>query len=99
MPEPINKELKDEPFSTKSNEDILPIGTRVRVKLDYPINLVNKKRLVGTFRSSDIRWTRDIKIITNIILKPGFPIMYQVNDENIHRTRNEIQVVEAVNYF
>ena len=99
LPEPINKALKDEPFSSKTNEDILPIGTRVRVKLDYPINLVNKKRLVGTFRSSDIRWTRDIKTITNIILKPGFPIMYQVNDESFFRTRNEIQVVDTIDYF
>jgi hypothetical protein len=50
------------------------------------------------FRSSDIRWSRQIQKITNIIIKPGFPVMYQIGDETIHRTRNEIQVVEEIEY-
>ena len=52
-----------------------------------------------SFRSSDIRWAREIKEITNIIIKPGFPIMYTVGNEDFNRTRNEIQVVEPVEYF
>ena len=66
--------------------------------MDYPINIVNEKRLHGTFRSSDIRWSRDIKTITNIILKPGFPVMYQIGDEPFQRTRNQIQVVEEIEF-
>ena len=98
LPPPIDTQLSDEPFSDKSNEDIITIGSRVRTKLDYPINIVNEKRLHGIFRSSDIRWSRDIKKITNIILKPGFPVLYTIDDENFNRTRNEIQVVEEVDY-
>lgn len=99
LPEPIDNQLSDEPFSSKSNENILSIGSRVRTKLDYPINIVNEKRLIGKFRSSDIRWSKDIKKIKNIILKPGFPVMYQIDDEPFHRTRHEIQLVESVEYF
>ena len=99
LPPPIDTQLSDEPFSDKSNEDIITIGSRVRTKLDYPINIVNEKRLHGVFRSSDIRWSRDIKKITNIILKPGFPILYTVDDEKFNRTRNEIQLVEEMDYF
>ena len=98
LPPPIDKQLSDTPYSNKSNDEVITIGSRVRTKLDYPINIVNEKRLIGTFRSSDIRWSRDIKKIVNIILKPGFPIMYQIEDEPFYRTRNEIQVVEDVDY-
>ena len=98
LPPPIDTQLIEEPYSSKTNEDVLSIGTRVRIKLDYPINIVNEKRLIGVFRSSDIRWSRQIQKITNIIIKPGFPIMYQIGDETIHRTRNEIQVVEEMDY-
>ena len=99
LPPPIDTQLSDEPYSNKTNEDIITIGSRVRTKLDYPINIVNEKRLNGIFRSSDIRWSREVKEITNIILKPGFPVLYTVGDEDFNRTRNEIQLVEAVEYF
>ena len=99
LPPPIDTQLSDEPFSNSSNEDIISIGSRVRTKLDYPINIVNEKRLHGVFRASDIRWSREVKTIENIIIKPGFPVMYKINDEKFNRTRNEIQVVEEVEYF
>ena len=98
LPPPIDTQLIDEPYTSKSNEDVLTIGSRVRTKLDYPFNIVNEKRLIGVFRSSDIRWSREVKKIANIIIKPGFPVMYQIGDEPIHRTRNEIQVVEEIDY-
>jgi len=99
LPTPIDKELSDIPFCSKSIEDTLPIGCRVRTKLDYPINIVNDKRLHGTFRSSDIRWSRDIKEIENVILRPGFPVMYRVGDEDFNRTRHEVQVVGPIDFF
>ena len=98
LPKPIDTQLSDEPYSSATNEEVITIGSKVRTKLDYPINIVNEKRLHGVFRSSDIRWSREIKEISNIILKPGFPIMYQVGDEPFSRTRNEIQVVKPINY-
>ena len=41
LPPPIDTQLSDEPYSSKSNEDVITIGSRVRIKLDYPINIVN----------------------------------------------------------
>jgi len=94
----IDTQLSDEPFSDKANENVLSIGTRVRTKLDYPISVADNKKLHGIFRSSDIRWSRDIKKITNIILKPGFPILYTVGEEPFNRTRQEVQVIEPIEY-
>ena len=71
---------------------MLPVGTKVRVKLDVNKD-INGKRLIG-WRSGDIRWSRNILEIENIILKAGFPIMYALKDEiNIFRTRQQLQVI------
>ena len=52
------KELTLEPFVCEGNScTLLEDGTKVRVKLDNPINYVDEKRLHGTFRASDIRWS------------------------------------------
>ena len=71
---------------------MLPVGTKVRVKLDVNKD-INGKRLIG-WRSADIRWSKNILEIENIILKAGFPIMYALKDEkNIFRTRQQLQVI------
>ena len=98
LPPPIDKLISDEPIANKDDTDVLPIGTKVRILLEYPINIVNGKRLHGIFRSSDIRWSRDIKEITDIALNPGMPIMYKVGNEDFLRTRNQIQVVNPINF-
>ena len=98
LPKPITTQLSDEQFCSKGSEDIITIGSKVRVKLDYPINVVNEKRLHGVFRSSDIRWSKEIYEISNIVLRPGFPIMYKVDNEKCLRTRNEIQVVKNITF-
>jgi hypothetical protein len=99
LPKPIENQLLDEPFYSPTIADTLPVGTRIRTKLDYPINIVNEKRLHGTFRSSDIRWSREIKEIDNVILRPGFPVMYRCTGEDFNRTRKEIQVVGPIEFF
>jgi hypothetical protein len=98
LPKPIENQLLDEPFYSPTIADTLPVGTRIRTKLDYPINIVNEKRLHGTFRSSDIRWSREIKEIDNVILRPGFPVMYRCTGEDFNRTRQEIQVVGPIEF-
>ena len=99
LPKPIDTQILDEPLWAESIEDTLPVGCKVRTKLDYPINIVNEKRLHGTFRSSDIRWSREIKKIENVILRPGFPVMYKCTDEDFNRTRQEIQVVGPIEFI
>ena len=98
LPPPIIAPLADEPLANKNNEEVLAIGTKVRILLEYPINIVTGKKLHGVFRSSDIRWSKEIKTITDIALNPGMPVMYQIGTEDFLRTRHQIQVVNLVNF-
>ena len=94
LPKPITEEIYPEPIlSNNANNNImLPVGTKVRVKLDVNKDITGK-RLIG-WRSGDIRWSRNILEIENIILKAGFPIMYEPKGEiNIFRTRQQLQVI------
>jgi hypothetical protein len=80
---------------------LLEIGTKVRVKLDNPIDYVTDKKLHGKFRVTDIRWDPHPRIINNIMLMPGQPPMYQLNDEkDVNKidttaayTKGQLQVV------
>jgi len=95
LPKPIDMQSSNEPYSSKYNKDLLPIKTEVRVSLDYPEDLVNHKRIDNKFRNSDIRFSRNIYKIKNIIIKPSFPPMYLVGDDiETARTRNQLQVVK-----
>jgi hypothetical protein len=81
---------------TTANYRILAEGTPVRYKLEFPIDYVSGKRLIGKFRSSDIRWSKVIYKIKQILLKPGFPPMYLIDkDDNVARTKHELQVVKT----
>ena len=94
LPKPITEEIYPEPILSNNvnNNVMLPIGTKVRVKLDVNKDITGK-RLIG-WRSGDIRWSKNILEIENIILKAGFPIMYALKGEiNIFRTRQQLQVI------
>ena len=52
------------------------MGQSVHIQLDYPINTTDNKRLSGTFRTSDIRWSPKTYQITKVLLKPGYPPLY-----------------------
>ena len=76
------------------SKNILPIGTKVRVQLDNPIDYVEEKRLHGKFRTGDIRWTKNIGTITRIFLRPNQPVMYQIdNNNNVAYTKYQLQLV------
>ena len=73
---------------------MLEKGQNVRVLLDHPIDVYNKKRLNGKFRSGDIRWSIEIYKITEILLRPGFPPMYLINNnKSTQYTKQQLQVV------
>ena len=94
LPKIITEEIFPEPILSKNsnNNIMLPINTKVRVRLDVNKD-INGKRLIG-WRSGDIRWSKNILEIENIILKAGFPIMYSLKNEiNIFRTRQQLQVI------
>ena len=93
---PLMKEISPDPIADEYTGNLLKIGEKVRLQLDKPIDTVKGNRLIGTFRSSDIRWTTKIYKITDVLLKPGFPPMYLTDaNDNVSRTKNQLQVVSG----
>ena len=91
---PLQKELYEDPIADDYSGKLLKIGQKVRLQLDYPINNTDNKRLGGTFRTSDIRWSPKTYEITEVLLKPGFPPMYLTDaNDNVARTKNQLQPV------
>ena len=98
----INSEIKFKPLKddkqdnikllSNKDADLLPQGTKVRVQLDYPIDVAKNKKLHGTFRAGDIRWSKDVKEIEWNVLQPDQPPMYKVSGERVLRTRNQLLV-------
>jgi hypothetical protein len=79
----------------RSTGDIFPIGTKVRVALDNPVSYQGDK-LHGKFRTGDLRWTKEIKTITQFYIRPNQPILYQVdNKNNVAYSKEQLQVVKA----
>ncbi len=72
---------------------VLDIGTKVRVALDKPKGVLGTK-LGGNFRATDTRWELKISTITNILLTPDQPVLYQVDNEPTGYTRNQLQLVD-----
>lgn len=68
-------------YSTEATE-IIPLGQSVRQKLDRPINAATGKPLTGNskFRETDIRWSKEVYKIVDIILQPNQPVMYEINN-------------------
>jgi hypothetical protein len=103
----INERYSHEPYTEEEllkinnpmeiKQTILPIGTKVRIALDEPKDITERK-LHGKFRSSDVRWTTEIYHITNFIIDPFQPILYEVDkptkkNERVAFTRQRLQVV------
>ena len=89
------KKMKEEPPYISEDTIMLSVGTPVRVMLDKPIsNLTNSEKLHGTFRATDIRWSRGISKITNVIIDDNEPIMYQIDNKPFPAyTYNQLQPV------
>ena len=69
----------------KQNEEILPEGTRVHVRLQQPIDHMvddKKERLSGKFRYGDLRYEKQTTKINRIIAVPNQPIRYMVEKYN-----------------
>jgi hypothetical protein len=91
---PLKKEISPDPIADEYTGNLLKIGTKVRLQLDFPVDNVRENRVIGDFRSGDARWTQKIYKITQVLLKPGFPPMYLTDaDDNVARTKNQLQKV------
>ena len=82
-------------LNINKNTVMLDIGTKVRVALDKPRDVLGFRENGYNFRATDTRWDPKIKTITNIIFQPDEPIMYEVdNKEYPAYTYNQLQVVD-----
>jgi hypothetical protein len=76
--------------------EMLPEGTLVRYQLDHPVDATGDKKLHGSFRVGDIRFSKQVLPITQIYLRPNAPITYKVGDNgNVAYTRNQLQIVSS----
>eukprot|EP01132_Coremiostelium_polycephalum_P007983 gene7983-9821_t len=81
------KEFSKHPVCEGDSCQVLNEGTKVRVKLDEPIDMVNEKRLYGKFRAADIRWNPQVREIKQLVIIPG------EDTDTIPYTKNQLQVV------
>lgn len=93
--------INDDPVGKGDTLNLLAVGQNVRVQLDHPINVANDRRLHGHFRSTDIRWSPQIRVVKEVILKPGFPPLYLLDGafsrhkiEPVAYTKAQLQVVK-----
>jgi hypothetical protein len=88
------KPLPDNPVCEKDACKLIPLESKVRIILEQPRNFISNKKEVGRFRSGDVRWSIKPSIITNIIIKPGFPPLYTVdNTTSPQYTKNQLQII------
>ena len=94
---PLKKDFSEDLIADNYSGNLLTIGQSVRIQLDYPINTTDNKRLGGTFRTSDIRWSPKTYQITEVLLKPGYPPLYLTDkNDNVARTKNQIQPISKI---
>lgn len=88
------KMTSDVPPSIPKGTYLLSIGQAVRVMLDKPKDTFDRK-LIGHFRATDIRWSRKISHVSNIIIDDGQPILYQVDGHKTPAyTLNQLQPID-----
>jgi hypothetical protein len=97
---------KDVDFDKFKNDEILDVGTHVRVKLEEPQEITGEKIGVAKsksgFRKTDIRWDyAHPRIIKKIIMSPTTGIRYLLDGQNgllgvsnASYLRNELQVID-----
>lgn len=96
-----NQFIKDKKPVKESSEPninnktiLLEVGQKVRVMLDKPRSALDEK-LHGNFRATDIRWNTKISTITNVIIAPSQPPLYQIdNNPSPAYTYNQLQTVD-----
>ena len=90
------EELFKDPIVGK-NEEILPVGTVVHVKLQKPIEHLSDKKQVlhGGFRNGDIRFDPKVTKIVNVVVVPNQPIRYIVEKyNNVSFLRKELLLAD-----
>ena len=67
----------------------------MRIKLDHPIDVYNKKKLGGNFRAGNIKWTINVYKVKEVLLRPGFPPLYlTTKSKTTQYTTQQLQVIK-----
>ena len=79
--------------------NVLEEGTRVRIPLEEPRKATNlQQKLSGNFRASDLRYNPEIKTVTKVLLRPGQPPLYVVDqDDLVAYPKEELQIIDFDN--
>lgn len=86
----------DETYCSGDSCILLPADTKVRVQLDAPMDYVSGKRLIGNFRATDIRFSKEPHTISDVVIKPGSPPLYILDDDTTTAyTKNQLQVIDT----
>jgi len=78
--------------------NIIPINTKVRIALDEPRDVTSNLRLQGKFRSTDIRFSKQIYKVIGYIFDPINGILYKTDkqlkpNEKVAYTKQQLQIV------
>ena len=78
--------VTDTPLPVTKNEKILKIGDEVKPALSHPQGVRDNR-----FRATDKRFSDKTETIKNVLINPGSPIRYVLNNnKNITYTRNKL---------
>lgn len=95
--EKLQKKKKNMPLERGKGKtlELIPEGTKVRVKADFPIDSHEGARpLKGKFRQSDLRWDPQVRTIVGISIIPYQPPLYSVSGiEKVLYSREQLQLV------
>lgn len=78
-------------------QNIIPLGTKVRIMLDEPRDHLERK-LHGKFRDSDHRWSLEQYKVVDYVFDPLEPVLYKTDkklmkNEKVAYTFHQLQVV------
>jgi len=85
----------DDKIHVQGNDrQVLEVGDKVRVVLDKPRDVFNKKLHGSRFRATDIRYDPTVRTITKVLFIPSHPIMYKVSGiEDATYVKGELSLV------
>ena len=87
--------IKEQPLDDY-NAHLIEVGTTVRYLLDKPRDMLTNKKLIGTFRHGDIRWSKPVKI-EELIIQPMQIPLYLVSGRSCAYSRDQLQVITGEN--
>jgi hypothetical protein len=93
------KNITKSPICHGDSCNLLNIGTKVLVALDNPQESTGQK-LSGRFRSHDIRFSPEIRVVKEVLIKPNSPPLYLLDGkvgikkiEPVGYTKNQLYVL------